>query len=231
MSTLALVNVAARHNARYSGLSEPSHANYPLVHELIDKADDTSLGLWRTTIATYERPAVDFPLRLLEKFGYSWVAVDFWDNVRLSYLRRLSPWLGLCVVWWGVLAPWAAVGSALALARREHRRALLPLVLAFLALGPGIAVAAGVFTRYRMVAEPLACVLFATAIVDTARAIRRRQVLGAVLLVVGLSLHGACRDRWQPPLPRSQLVLYANTFPHPAAKKYLAEQAERSSAR
>jgi hypothetical protein len=228
MSTLALLNIAGRHNPQYSGLAEGSHTGYGYLKSILDSTDDTALGVWKATLALYPNPWIDFPAKLLKKFSYYWVAVDFWNNIRCSYLRLLSPWLGLCVCWWGVLGPWAAIGSVLALVRPDLRRPLLPTVIVFLAFGPATAMAGGVFTRYRMVSEPLACVLFATAIVETARAIRRKRALGPILLVVGIALHGLLRDHYPRPdfpLTKEWLLRYALTFPKERAQHHLVEGA------
>jgi 4-amino-4-deoxy-L-arabinose transferase-like glycosyltransferase len=228
MSATSLQIIAQRNMWGYEGYAEQV-GRHRDIRKVLDASDDTSLGVLGAAIKSHERPQVDYPLQLGKKLFYFFAPVDFWNNIRVSYLRLLSPNLAACVVWWGVLSPWALFGFLLALRRRDA----LPLVAAFLALGIAPALVAGVYTRYRMVVEPVACIFFAATVVEAARRVRRDGVWGtgptivllAVLLRVGserLIFHGEA-----PRLTRDALASYVlGTFPSDAAKHYLLSRIE-----
>lgn len=232
MSATSLQIIAQRNMRGYLGVGEQvgRHAE---IQRVLAASDETSLGVLAAAIRSHDRPLVDYPAQLGRKLLYFFAPVDFWNNIRVSWLRLLSPTLRLCPVWWGVLAPWAVMGLVVSIRRRGG----LVLVAAFLALGVAPALLAGVYTRYRMVIEPVACGLAAAAIVATAREIRRRGLRGAgapvLLLALGLRVGtelAIFRGR-QPPLTKPMLAGYVQgTFPNRAAREFLLEQVERSGA-
>ena len=225
--------IVQRNLPGYMGAAE--YARHAEVRAILERSDDTTLGAWVATVRSHPsaRSYVD---QLGRKLHFFWLGVDFWNNIRCSYLRLLSPILAACVVWWGVLGPWTALGVVRALASRARRRDALPLVAAFLSLGIATALASGVYTRYRMVVAPLACVLFALTVVDAATHISKKswlpRAVGAGVVLLGVVLHLAWRDP-QPPLTPDALTGYvAGTWPHSRrARDHLLERVERSRSR
>ncbi len=235
MSATSLQIIAQRNMRGYPGAGE-TVGRHVEIRRVLDAADDTSLGVLLAAIKSHEQPARDYPEQLGRKLLFFFSPVDFWNNIRVSHLRLLSPVLGACVVWWGVLASWTVVGLGLSIRRREA----LPLGVGFVVLGVAPALLVGVYTRYRMVVEPVACCLAAMAMVRAAREIRRNGLRGvgptivllAVILRVGSELAFTRVAGFTPPVLRKKdLAGYVlGTFPNERAKRYLLRQVERSSA-
>lgn len=231
MSATSLQIIAQRNMAGYEGVGEQvgRHAE---IRRVLDASNDTAPSVLAAAIASHPT-WYDYPLQLGRKLVYFFAPVDFWNNIRVTWLARLSPVLGVCFVWWGVLSSWALLGFLRALVRRDA----IPLVGAFLALGVAPALLAGVYTRYRLVVEPIACVFFAATVVDAARAIVRKRwrgfaiVAACVLLRIGFEVvifrdfPGAA----QPRIPRSALEDYViHTFPSRTAQGYLLYRVKRA---
>lgn len=109
------------------------------------------------------------------------------DPSWLVYLKHLSPAWGRAVV------PLAIVGMAIAMGRREHRPAAIPLVAFALAYFYVIASHSHVFGRYALPLVPVICVLSAIgalALVDSLRRFGpfRRPAVAAALLVAVLGV-------------------------------------------
>ncbi len=233
MSATSLQIIAQRNMAEYPGYGELV-GRHDAIRRVLDASDETSLGVLAAAIRSHEHPLVDYPKQLGRKLFYFFAPIDFWNNIRVSYLRLLSPYLALCVVWWGVLSPWALAGLVRACIRREA----LALVAAFLALGVAPALVAGVYTRYRMVIEPIACVFFGATVVAAARSIRRSNVRGwgvwLVLLLVALRIGmelAVFQGHEQPRLPKWELRNYVwGTWANKTATTYLDDKVERSGA-
>jgi 4-amino-4-deoxy-L-arabinose transferase-like glycosyltransferase len=231
MSATSLQIIAQRNMAGYEGVGERV-GRHEEIRRILDASDETSLGVLAAAIRSHEHPLTDYPEQLGRKLFYFFAPIDFWNNIRVSYLRLLSPFLALCVVWWGVLSPFALVGFVRAWTRRET----LPLAAAFLALGIAPALVAGVYTRYRMVIEPISCVLFAATIVAAARGIHRGRLRWAGLVLALLAARVGVEARifgWHgQQLPKAELVRYVTgTWPNKqAAMAYLLERVERSGA-
>jgi hypothetical protein len=233
MSATSLQIIAHRNMRGYVGAGERVGMHNE-IRKILDASDETSLGVLRAAIASHEHPATDYPAQLGRKLLFFFAPVDFWNNISVTWLGRLSPFLALCIVWWGVLSPWATVGIALNLRRNRA----YPLIAAFLALGVAPALIGGVYTRYRLVIEPIACCFFAAAIVEAARRIRTRGSLAsgvliiacAVALRVGTELAtNAVFGGPQAPITKELLVGYVNgTFP-PDGRNWLISRALRSS--
>jgi hypothetical protein len=230
MSTLGRSAIVQWNLPSYQGAAE--HMAHEEVHAILERSDDTLVGSYVAVVRAH--PTFGSYVALVgRKLAFFWMGVDFWNNISVSYLRYLSPDLEVCIFWWGVLSPWALLGLVIAIAHPERRRTMLPLIATFLALGLTTALVGGVYTRFRMVVEPIACVLFASTVVDVATLLRRSaprsRVAGVVLLGAALGLHALLRDP-QPPRTRNALRGYiaGNWRPGTRAFSYLFGRADRA---
>ncbi len=224
MSATSLQVLAHRNLAGYSGYGEWT-GQHERIRSVLDAAEkgplgESSAGVLAAAIEGHERGG--YMKQLGAKLFWFFAPVDFYNNIAVTWLRLLSPVLRVCVVWWGLLGPFALLGFLAALRRREA----LPLVAAFLTLGVGTALLSGVYTRYRTPIEPIACIFFAAVVVEAARRIRAHRPSGtaivalALLLRIGVELaifHGP-----QPYPDRDYLARYVTgTFPEASARAYL----------
>ena len=134
------------------------------------------------------------PARFLRLQGIKLLALlDRWeypDNWSLYFVRRFSPVLGLPLLSYGVVVPFAALGLA-AVLRRPRDRAQVFFVLLVVAYAASV-VAFYVFSRYRF---PIAFALVAlgahgavTLWRDTAERRRGRVAFGALLLTAAFAV-------------------------------------------
>jgi hypothetical protein len=231
MSSTAMQIMANRNMAGYEGAAE--HIDQKGVRAILDRSDDTLLGTWLAAVDTH--PPGGYLRQLGRKTYYFWLGVDFWNNIRCSFLEKLSPILALCVVRWSLLGPWTAIGLVLALALPSRRRSTLHLVLAFLALGVAAALVGGVYTRYRMIVEPIACVFFAATIVDVASCLRElgkaRFPAGLALLAAALVFGWLLRNPQRPLTKRDLAGYVVGTWSNrEKARSYLLQRVAASSA-
>lgn len=218
----------------YSGAAE--HQDHERVRAILARSGDSTLGAWLATVESYPRP-LDYVLLEGRKLEFFWLGVDFWNDIAVSWLRPLSPWLSPCVFRWGVLGPWVLLGVVHALVSRERRRALLPHLAFFLALGVATALLSGAYTRYRLVVQPVACVFFATTVVETAaglRAGKQRALVAGCTLAMALALHWLLADprtEEQQGLTRRNLHgwIEGTWAASPAARAYLHARVEASA--
>jgi len=186
MSATSLQVLAHRNMAGYRGYGEWV-GQHDRIRSVLDAADgswlgESSAGVLAAAIEGHERGG--YVKQLGAKLFWFFAPVDFYNNISVACLRLASPVLAVCVVWWGVLSPFALLGFLAALRRREA----LPLVAAFATLGIGTALLSGVYTRYRVPIEPVACVFFASAVVEAARRIRARRPSGFAIVALALAL-------------------------------------------
>ncbi|MBI3449070.1 MAG: glycosyltransferase family 39 protein, partial [Acidobacteria bacterium] len=129
-------------------------------------------------------PGAAIPL-LWDKLSVFWNAFERPDNFFYENFRRFSPTLSLPLAGFGLMAPLALVGMALAARRFREMFPLYAVVAAFL-------LSAVIFftqSRYRMPAVPLLTVFAAQAIVTLVDLARRRE--GRAAAVSGVALAGA----------------------------------------
>src|SRR6185295_2494428 len=113
-----------------------------------------------------------WPPLLWRKLRSFWGAWEIPDSVDYHLYREYAPVLRLPLPGFGLLAPLALTGAALALRRRGWPRLLLWLVAAY----SSTVVLFFVFSRFRMLVAPALYVLAGLAATELVRRARARQV-------------------------------------------------------